>query len=173
MTIGERIKMRREELGLSVNQLARKLSKDRATVYRYENNYIENMPIQSLEPLAIALQTSPAYLMGWTDKLDSRDTTALYVPQHDMQWFEKTFYNAESYELVRRYISLTDDGKKKVDVYIDDLIATKIYNKTNNNIKQYPQAQRHSQYAAANGDDSNLDEAKALFDGAVDKDNED
>lgn len=68
MTVGERIKDRRIELGLSVDDLAKRLNKNRATVYRYENSYIENMPVGVLEPLAVALNTTPAYLMGWEDK---------------------------------------------------------------------------------------------------------
>ena len=70
MTIGERIKKRRLELGLSVDELAAKLNKNRATIYRYESNDIENLPISVLEPLARVLQTTPAYLMGWADSED-------------------------------------------------------------------------------------------------------
>lgn len=68
MTIGERIKDRRIELGLSVDDLAKRLDKNRATVYRYENGSIENMPVGIIEPLAIALNTTAAYLMGWESK---------------------------------------------------------------------------------------------------------
>lgn len=68
MTVGERIKNRREKLGLSVEEVARKLNKHRATVYRYESNEIETLPIDVLEPLAVVLRTSPAYLMGWEDQ---------------------------------------------------------------------------------------------------------
>lgn len=68
MRVGERIRNRRLELGLSVDDLAQKLGKNRATVYRYENNDIENMPTSVIEPLSIALQTTPAYLMGWNEK---------------------------------------------------------------------------------------------------------
>ena len=65
MTIGERIKQRRMELGLSVDEVAEKLGKNRATVYRYESNEIENLPVGTLEPLAKILETTPAQLMGW------------------------------------------------------------------------------------------------------------
>ncbi len=65
--ISDRIKQRREELGISVTELAKRLGKNRATVYRYESNDIENMPSTVLEPLAKALHTTPAYLMGWDD----------------------------------------------------------------------------------------------------------
>lgn len=66
--ISDRIRARREELGLSVAELEKRLGKNRATVYRYESNDIEDMPSSVLEPLAKALQTTPAYLMGWDDK---------------------------------------------------------------------------------------------------------
>ena len=67
MTIGERIKFRRRELGLSVDEVANALKKNRATIYRYESNDIEKLPITVLEPLARVLQTTPAKLMGWND----------------------------------------------------------------------------------------------------------
>ena len=65
MTIGERIKARREELGMSVTELAERLGKNRATVYRYENGDIKEMPTPVLEPLAKVLGVTPAELMGW------------------------------------------------------------------------------------------------------------
>lgn len=72
MNIGQRIKQRRVELGLSVDDIAEKIGKNRATVYRYESSEIEDLPTSILEPLAKALSTSPAYLMGWeTDNIFS------------------------------------------------------------------------------------------------------
>lgn len=73
MTIGERIKQRRIQLGYSVDELAQKIGKNRATVYRYESNDIENFPTTVLEPLAKALETTPAYLMGWDSVADPSD----------------------------------------------------------------------------------------------------
>ena len=67
MTVGQRIKARREECGLSVIDLAERLGKARSTIYRYESDEIQDMPITVLEPLAEALSTTPAYLMGWSD----------------------------------------------------------------------------------------------------------
>lgn len=68
MTVGERIKNRREEIGMTVDELAEKLSKNRATIYRYERGDIEKLPIEILEPISRALGVSPGYLMGWTDE---------------------------------------------------------------------------------------------------------
>ncbi|MBQ9348881.1 MAG: helix-turn-helix transcriptional regulator [Oscillibacter sp.] len=67
MTLGERIKERRKELGISVDDIAAKLGKNRATVYRYESNSIENMPVSVVEPLAEILKTTPAQLLGLPD----------------------------------------------------------------------------------------------------------
>ena len=86
MRIGERIRQRREELGLSVDDLAKKLGKHRATVYRYENGDIENMPADVLIPIAQALLTTPAELMGWEDeeKKQPLDMEGLSDAQKDL-----------------------------------------------------------------------------------------
>ena len=65
MEIGYRIKIRRKELKMSAEELGNKLGKDRSTIYRYEKGDIENLPLDILQPIAEALDTTPAYLMGW------------------------------------------------------------------------------------------------------------
>ena len=91
MRIGERIKQRRLELGYTADALAKLLNKNRATIYRYENGDIENMPIDVLEPLAKALNTTPAYLMGWTDSqqsIDHKDTEGYYTDPETAEFAE-------------------------------------------------------------------------------------
>ena len=69
---------------MSVDELAKKLGKNRATVYRYENGDIENLPLDILEPIATALQTTPAYLMGWEqDTIDSISKVQIDANQYD------------------------------------------------------------------------------------------
>ena len=77
--IGLRIKHRREHLGMSVDELAEKLNKNRTTIYRYESGNIKNLPLALLEPIAKALQTTPEYLMCWDDKPD-KQTQAVTIP---------------------------------------------------------------------------------------------
>lgn len=81
MLIGERIKQRRKELGLSVDEVADKIGKNRATVYRYESKDIEKLPLEVLEPLAKALDTTPAFLMGWEEP---KDTANNIIPLPEM-----------------------------------------------------------------------------------------
>ena len=68
--IGARIKECRKREGLSAEELAKKLGKNKATIY--ENADIKDLPITILEPLAKALNTTPAYLLGW-DKEESNN----------------------------------------------------------------------------------------------------
>lgn len=64
-TFGSRIKDRRLELGLSVDELAEKLGKNRATVYRYEKDEIGDIPVAVVSDLARILCVTPQYIMGW------------------------------------------------------------------------------------------------------------
>lgn len=70
MTVGERVKQARLKAGLSADELAAKIGKDRSTVYRYESNEIEKLPTSIIEPLSRALGVPPSYLMGWEGRED-------------------------------------------------------------------------------------------------------
>ena len=76
MTIGQRIQQRRKEMRMSADELAKKLGKDRSTIYRYEKGDIEKFPLDILEPIAKALNTTPAYLMGWDKQEKDNNTIA-------------------------------------------------------------------------------------------------
>ncbi len=67
MSIGDQIRKRRKSLGMTVEQLATAVGKNKATIYRYEKGDIENLPTTVLEPIALALKTTPQFLMGWLD----------------------------------------------------------------------------------------------------------
>lgn len=73
MEVNERIKQRRKQLGLSAEQVAERMEVSPSTVYRYESKDIKNMSIDKLGPIANALQTTPAYLMGWSDLPDESE----------------------------------------------------------------------------------------------------
>lgn len=64
MSIGKQIRKRRKELKMSVDELARRIEKDRSTIYRYESGDIGNMPIDILPPMIEALETTPQELLS-------------------------------------------------------------------------------------------------------------
>ena len=70
--IGKQIRKRRKELKISVDELARRIGKDRSTVYRYENGDIENFSIELLLPMAEALETTPQQLLSTIVTSDER-----------------------------------------------------------------------------------------------------
>ena len=61
---------------MSAEDLAKRIGKDRSTVFRYEKGDIENLPLDVLEPIAKALGTTPQYLMGWEEVQKKNDTLA-------------------------------------------------------------------------------------------------
>ena len=65
MNINERIKARREELGLTLEDVAKALGVNRSTILRYESEDIKKVPVDAIKPLAAVLRCSPEYLMGW------------------------------------------------------------------------------------------------------------
>lgn len=78
MAIGDRIKMRRNELGLTLYELAEKIGVREATVQRYESGNIKNLKQDTISSISLALNVTPAYLMGWEEKtndelLNTRD----------------------------------------------------------------------------------------------------
>lgn len=81
MTTGDRIRLRRKEICIPVDEIASALGVSVATVYRYENGEIEKLPGAILEPLAKILRTSPAYLMGWDDDEQKLPKNVLPLPK--------------------------------------------------------------------------------------------
>lgn len=63
-SIGERIKKRRLELNMSLDQLAKKLGVNKSTIFRYETGEIEKLPVYMLNPILSALNCTPSYLLG-------------------------------------------------------------------------------------------------------------
>lgn len=95
MNVGQRIKERRKELNLSVEDVAKKLKKNKATVYRYESNEIENPPISILEPLADILETTPAFLMGWsTNEIEASKEKKIIFVEGSIDLLLKHFLNS-------------------------------------------------------------------------------
>jgi transcriptional regulator with XRE-family HTH domain len=65
VTLGERVKLRRKELGMSQEELALKAGyASRTSVNKIELGK-QNPPVSVIPALAAALHTTPAQLMGW------------------------------------------------------------------------------------------------------------
>ena len=95
MTINERIKRRRKQLGLSAEDVANFLGISRATLYRYESADIEKIPAGILEDISVILKTTPMYLLGVERSGDKEKITfddftyAMYGESRDLTDDEK------------------------------------------------------------------------------------
>ena len=78
--IVKRIKKRRLELKYSFQDLADKTNMSKSTLQRYETGSIRNLPLDKLEVLASALQTTPSYLMGWDEVKKEPKKKGIKIP---------------------------------------------------------------------------------------------
>lgn len=113
MTIGERIRDRRKELGLSQKELAEKMGfKTPSSICKAET--IKNNPtMDSVREFAKALNTTPEYLLGWkeadTAKKESAELAAMVTVNRDLQ------------HVVRTYLKLSDKDRQAVSALMDSL----------------------------------------------------
>ena len=83
MQIGERLKKRRKELGISVESIAEQLGVSYTTVYRYEASSITKIPVETFDKLCKILGVTPAELMGNSeDASDSEREDVSKLPNH-------------------------------------------------------------------------------------------
>ena len=65
----DRIKERRNVLGLTLLEIAEQLNVTEATMQRYENGQIKNIKHETIYALSQILKCSPSYLMGWSNSV--------------------------------------------------------------------------------------------------------
>lgn len=103
MSIGERIKMRREELGWTQEELAKKMGyKSKSTINKIELG--KSDVTQSKVPeYAKVLMTTSAYLLGMDDAENSQESPYYINPEtmriaqkiHDNKYLRGLFYESE------------------------------------------------------------------------------
>lgn len=102
MTIGERIRQRRIELGMSQDELAKRLGyKDRSTISYIEKNG-GNLQMSKVEEIAKILEMPPEVLMGWGE---SEDEVVLTSREQKMLALFRTL-NADGQEVAFTMITV-------------------------------------------------------------------
>ena len=118
MTVADRVKLRREELGMSQEELAHKMGlKSRSSITRIEKSGDE-ISLKDVERLSEALDCSPLYLMDWSDDVH-------YKPKNlePVMVAEKAKYGTnddkgiseKENEFIQLYSRLSDAQKDLVD----------------------------------------------------------
>ena len=113
MTIGERIKARRDELGMSQEELAHKIGyKSKTSINKIELG-IQELRQSKIKQIADALQTTPAYIMGWKET------------EEDQQL--KKCHGSDAYHVVSLYLTLDESDKNVVKTMIESLLSAEKY----------------------------------------------
>ena len=108
MEFKDRIRNRRLELGLTLDEVARIVGVSNATISRWESGVIENQRRDKVELLAKALRLSPGELMGWPR--NGSETTS-----------------SQDAALLQLFHQLNEDGQQKVVTYAEDLVSSGKY----------------------------------------------
>ena len=79
MTTGEKIKARRLELGLTAEELGKKVGVTKSTIGRYESGTIAKIPYLTFVSIAAVLQTVPENLISKEEFEPASDADGLEV----------------------------------------------------------------------------------------------
>ena len=77
-SIGNRIKLRRKELGLTLQQLGDKIGVEASTVRKWENNIIQNIKTDKVSKIASALNVPISYIIN--DSNSDQSNKAIKIP---------------------------------------------------------------------------------------------
>lgn len=115
--MGMRIRARRKDIGMTQEELGKKIGVTKATINKYETGVVINMKRPTVEKIAIALDVDPGYLMGWTDNVTSVHTNNGVIGQNSgtitVNNSERTL-SKEELELLRIYSVLDVKGRMRL-----------------------------------------------------------
>lgn len=111
--IGKRIMNKRKELGMTQEELAKRLGyKSKSTINKIENG-TNDIPQSKIVKFAEVLQTTIAYLMGWEEKIEEK-------PQEMAERHFEIIMDEDLAEIFEDFKKL-DEKKKKI---VKDLIKS-------------------------------------------------
>ena len=114
MTIGQRIKARRQELKLTQREFAARLGyTDHTTLTRIEADKVD-LPQSRIEKIAEVLGVTPGYLMGWTEEPEDLGTLA-----------GKVLVDPTMREIMQNCMKLDKDDLATVSALVASLAAKK------------------------------------------------
>lgn len=111
--IGDRIKQRRTELNMTMEELANKLGLSKSTIHKYESGKVQNIKRPMILKLSKVLQISPSYL------LDIEEADKEIEKDFDTISDIKCNLSLEEFEIVKKIRKLPENDKEEIKNYID------------------------------------------------------
>ncbi len=112
MDLGKRIKDRRLELDLTLEEVGNKVGVTKSTILKWETGYIENMKRNNIALLAEALKVSPLWIMG-IEEIDSSPIEEESISELE-EYFDK--HKHKLHKLPKNEIRKLI---KMIDIYLD------------------------------------------------------
>lgn len=117
--LANRLRAKRIERGLSLQEVADKVGISKVTLQRYETLDIVNIPSNNIEKLAEIYLTTPGYLMGWTSSLRVSESSEEYgskQPNEKMDIYKElqgatVLFDGYEYDM-------DEDKRKKIASYV-------------------------------------------------------
>lgn len=113
MNLSEKIRYLRIQKGMTQAELAEKLNTTKQTIGKYENQVVTNLPLNRIQELADALDTTPAYLMGWGEEKPAEGELSLPSDlSEDKLWIINKILSCDEKELNRIkkiYAAMTEE----------------------------------------------------------------
>ena len=125
MTVADRIRDKRNELGISQSELARRIgTKDRSTISQIENSG-DNITMKNIIRIAEALNVTPHYLMGWGDgKKESPNSNDESIKTM-VEWGKKfSDYSPEQINKALGIATLYEKSSPEVQAAIETLLKS-------------------------------------------------
>lgn len=113
---GTRIKELRTLANMSQEELGKRVGVQRAAINKYEKGTVENIPIKTIEKMAVVFEVSPNYIVGW----DNQYSNPLAMEVKVLQGV-KQFYGADSVGLLECFVNLNTKGKRRAIECLQEL----------------------------------------------------
>ena len=136
MSIGKNIKIRREELGISLKEFSQKVGIRTKTLEKYENGDILVIPMNNMKKISLVLNTTIDALKEEAQpkekSMENKDNTEennmdevvkkdgnIFIEQEVENVEAKEIFINEEDQLINNFNSLNEIGKRRVIAYID------------------------------------------------------
>ena len=121
MTLGQRIRTRREELGMTQTELSQKLGfKSRSSLNKIEMD-IHAPKQKMIKAIADALETDVLYILGISEEAERQEK--------ELCKLFKMCHGSDAFEVVQNFLSLDTTDRQTVSIMIQSMLATDKYKK--------------------------------------------
>lgn len=116
----QRLKQRRLQLDMTLEDVGNIVGISRSAVQKYEKGIIKNVYVSMVEQFSKALRCNPAYLLGWVD-----------IPEIESPTREVLILSTSETGIINNFRDLNQEGQEKITDYVDDLVSSEKYKKLN------------------------------------------